>query len=55
MVKVSYVIKNKNGYIVEKAKKFELSQEAIAFVRELQRMTGESRIFGKPLVIEEKR
>jgi len=55
MVKVSYVTKNKNGYLVERARKFEISQEAVAFIRELQRMTGDSKIFGKPLVFEEKR
>jgi pterin-4a-carbinolamine dehydratase len=48
MYKVTYTVKNEDGYAVDKTKKFEQFQAAVAFIRELSR-TG-SKLIGKPVL-----
>ena len=47
MFKVSYIIKNENGYLVDKSKNFDMLQEAFKFVRELN---SSSKLVGKPTI-----
>jgi len=46
MYKVIYTIKDKNGYLLDKTKKFDLIQDAFAFIRE-QRSNN---LVGKPIL-----
>jgi len=48
-VRVSYTIKNEDGYIVERRQKFPTMQDAIVFLH----LIRQSRLVGSP-VIEEK-
>lgn len=45
MFKVIYTVKDKNGFLVDKSKKFELMQDAFAFIREVK-----ATIVGKPMI-----
>lgn len=47
MFKVTYTVKNENGYLVDKAKHFNMLQEAFKFIRELN---GNSKMVGKPTI-----
>lgn len=47
MYKVTYSIKNQDGYLVDKSKKFDTVQEACKFVRELNLSKT---IVGRPMV-----
>lgn len=47
MYKVTYTIKNHDGFLVDKTKKFELMQDACKFIRELNRSAT---IVGRPTV-----
>lgn len=47
MYKVTYSIKNHDGYLVDKSKKFDTMQEACKFIRELNRSSS---IIGRPTV-----
>lgn len=47
MFKVTYTIKNENGFLVDKAKNFEMLQEAFKFIRELN---SNSKMVGKPII-----
>lgn len=47
MFKVTYTIKNENGYLVDKSKTFDMLQEAFKFVRELN---SNSKMIGKPTI-----
>lgn len=48
MYKVSYTVKNENGYLVEKTMKFSHLRSAMVYVRQLN--MGNSKVFGKPSV-----
>lgn len=47
MYKVTYTVKNKDGFLIDKVKKFELMQDACKYIRELNRSTT---IIGRPTV-----
>lgn len=47
MFKVTYTIKNENGFLVDKTKNFEMLREAFKFVRELN---SNSKMVGKPTI-----
>jgi hypothetical protein len=46
MYKVIYTIKDKNGYLLDKTKKFDLIQDAFAFIREQKTFN----MVGKPIL-----
>ena len=50
MYKVTYTVKNEDGFLVDKVKKFDFMQEACKFIRELVNRSGNSRIVGRPTV-----
>lgn len=45
MVKVIYTVKDKNGFLVDKTKKFQMMKEAFVFLREISGTT-----VGKPTI-----
>jgi len=45
MFKVIYTVKDKNGFLVDKSRKFDLMQDAFAFIREVK-----ANIIGKPTI-----
>jgi len=45
MFKVIYTVKDKNGFLVDKTKKFKLMQDAFAYIREVK-----ATIVGKPTI-----
>ena len=45
MVKVSYTIKDQNGYLVDKTKKFEQMKEAFVFIHSIKNAS-----VGKPMI-----
>jgi hypothetical protein len=45
MFKVIYTVKDKNGFLVDKTKKFKLMQDAFAHIREVK-----AGIVGKPII-----
>lgn len=47
MYKVTYTVKSKDGYLVDKTKKFEIMQDACKFIRELNRSNT---IIGRPMI-----
>ena len=47
MFKVTYTIKNENGFLVDKSKMFDMLQDAFKFVREL---ISTSKAVGKPTI-----
>jgi hypothetical protein len=47
MFKVTYSVKDNDGYLVDKTKKFDRIQDACKFIRELNRSTN---LVGRPLV-----
>lgn len=49
MYKVTYSVKNSDGYLVDKTKKFVTMQEACKFIRELNRSTT-ANLIGRPMV-----
>ena len=48
MFKVTYTIKNDNGYVVYKSKSFDMLQKAFKFIRELN--TSNIKMIGKPTI-----
>lgn len=50
MYKVTYTIKNEDGYLIDKVKKFDIMQDACKFVREIVNKTKNTNIVGKPTV-----
>lgn len=49
MYKVTYTVKDKDGYLVDKVKKFDIIQDACKFIRELASREN-SNIVGRPTV-----
>jgi FKBP-type peptidyl-prolyl cis-trans isomerase 2 len=49
MYKLSYTVKDKNGYLVDKSKKFEIIQQAFLFIRE-QKVNNITKLVGKPIL-----
>jgi hypothetical protein len=49
MYKVTYTIKGKDGYLVDKVRKFDVMQDACKFIRELNG-SGSTKIIGRPMV-----
>lgn len=47
MYKVTYTVKNEDGFLIDKSRKFDLIQEACKFIRELNHST---KIIGRPTV-----
>ena len=50
MYKVTYTIKNEDGFLVDKVKKFDVMQDACKFIRELVNRSGSTKIIGRPTV-----
>lgn len=50
MYKVTYTIKNKDGYLVDKIEKFDVMQDACKFAREVINQTRNINVVGKPIV-----
>jgi hypothetical protein len=50
MYKVTYTIKNEDGFLVDKVKKFDVMQDACKFIRELVNRSGSASIVGRPTV-----
>ena len=50
MYKVTYTIKNEDGFLVDKVKKFDVMQDACKFIRELVNRSGNNKIIGRPTV-----
>ena len=50
MYKVTYTIKNEDGFLVDKIKKFDVMQDACKFIRELVTRSGNNKIIGRPTV-----
>lgn len=46
MYKVTYTVKNEDGYIVDKVKKFDQAKSAIAFMRQISK---DSNLYGRPI------
>ena len=47
MYKITYSVKDIDGYLIDKTKKFDRIQDACKFIRELNRST---KLVGRPLV-----
>lgn len=50
MYKVTYTIKDSDGYLVDKVKKFDVMQDACKYIRELVNRSGSFKLIGRPIV-----
>ena len=50
MYKVTYTVKNEDGFLVDKVKKFDVMQDACKFIRELVNRSGSINLIGRPTV-----
>ena len=50
MYKVTYTVKDTDGYLIDKVKKFDIMQDACRFIRDLVNRSGSMKLVGRPMV-----
>lgn len=50
MYKVTYTVKNKDGYLVDKSKRFDIMQDACKYIRDLVNRSAQLKLIGRPTV-----
>lgn len=50
MYKVTYTVKDNDGYLVDKVKKFDVMQDACKFIRDLVNRSSSINLIGRPTV-----
>ena len=50
MYKVTYTVKDTDGFLVDKVKKFDVMQDACKFIRELVNRSASLKLVGRPMV-----
>lgn len=50
MYKVTYTVKNDEGFLVDKVKHFDIMQDACKFIRDLVNRSAALKLIGRPIV-----